>query len=303
MTRQEAEQVSRFFASLAGATGDVTGRLLEIRAIRAASVKRWFFPSREVPDGVQRVCAVAGNHNLYFGAHLRDSAASDTDAVPEANCVFVDIDRLEQAQEAFRRLDRFRPLPAHIVWTGNGVHAYWPLTRPLPLRTGSEREQYRSIQRRLARCFDADISVSDPSRILRMPYTWNHKYAPPRQCRFLRQEGDVRFELEEILAGLPEILENPRRPYEARLRAAQEPADREDNAACLLAHCQRIARRPIPEGERNRRLCQWAVYLREETPFDAGTIRTLLRERARNSMGTHPVTDEELERIFRWARV
>jgi hypothetical protein len=65
------------------------------------------------------------------------------------------------------------------VATGGGMHVYWLLDEPYDVQTDSER--LKSILRRLATALKADISATDPARVLRLPATLNVKYEPARE--------------------------------------------------------------------------------------------------------------------------
>ena len=101
------------------------------------------------------------------------------------------------------------PLPL-IVNSGNGIHAYWPLTEPLnveewqPLADSLKREC-------VARGLHADAAVTaDAARILRLPGSLNQKTDPPRPVYVVQADvtpmspAKLRMLFGEGLKGLPE---------------------------------------------------------------------------------------------------
>lgn len=85
--------------------------------------------------------------------------------------LYVDADTADAAQ----RVRAFTPAPTLIVRSGSGdnVHAYWSLAKPVP------PAWFERANRRLAHHLGADIKVTDAARILRPPGTLNHKMEPP----------------------------------------------------------------------------------------------------------------------------
>jgi hypothetical protein len=93
--------------------------------------------------------------------------------------LFADCDFKEHGEAAVRdyiALMDYRP--SLVVNSGNGLHLYWRLNEPL------------TDMQRAAKLLDlwvrtipvADWGVNDVARVLRLPGTLNHKYAPPRPC-------------------------------------------------------------------------------------------------------------------------
>lgn len=50
----------------------------------------------------------------------------------------------------------------------------------LKLKKHITKEKAEQITKYLARKFNSDIAATDCTRLIRMPYTYNHKYDPPR---------------------------------------------------------------------------------------------------------------------------
>lgn len=124
---------------------------------------------------------------------------------------------------ALRELGRFCratgfPVPAILVDSGNGCHAYWPLTEDIDV------DPWRALALRLkAKCtelgFRADPTcTADAARILRVPTTLNHKQQPPKPVSILQDTGQV-FVATELLAKLV-----PANPFEGVIPSANTPA-------------------------------------------------------------------------------
>lgn len=113
-------------------------------------------------------------------------------------CLFVDLDSKDfgDKKTAARELGLFcrttgMPMPAILVDSGGGLHAYWPFDADLDVAA------WRALAGQLkAKCaelgFKADPTcTSDAARILRVPTTMNHKYTPALPCRVIHDSGAV----------------------------------------------------------------------------------------------------------------
>lgn len=94
-------------------------------------------------------------------------------------------------------LNALEPRPTMIVASGSEqhAHAYWTLTRPMPV------EQLQQANRRLAAVLGADQCCADAARILRPPDTLNFKHDPPRPVTLVEYTG-ARHRPETLLAAL-----------------------------------------------------------------------------------------------------
>jgi hypothetical protein len=188
-----------FTALYAGHSG-----ILELRTValadteyeqRIAARYRQFVP---VHDGrfdqrhIDRFLKNTGARRMaaYFGVALRKPEAARDRKGTAAYCqtlttLFVDADfkRLGE-EETRRRIDAFAITPSAIVNSGGGLHAYWFLRPALALDTPNRLAEARVILRRLAIGVAdvADVAVSEPARVLRIPGSFNFKpeYDAPR---------------------------------------------------------------------------------------------------------------------------
>lgn len=154
-----------------------------------------------------------GKTNCYFGVLLRkpgtrigyyDSKThrgTEADALA-SNCVWMDIDFKATPEDAVRSFLKALPLkPSIVVRSGGGVHVYWLLREPAE---GDDLRRVKAINRALVRHTGqtGDKQSVDLARVLRVPFTANVKYEPPRPCSISYWSPDTRYNLsqfEEIL--------------------------------------------------------------------------------------------------------
>ena len=135
--------------------------------------------------------------DVYVGCAPRSRRAGTKDAVAEVWTLWAECDGASAAAAA----REFMPRPAMIVASGSGpnIHAYWPLRHPIAPQD-AERANLR-----LASAIGADANCFDASRILRPPGTWNHKSAPPHRVALVEHRLAVRFDIDEVVAGLRHV--------------------------------------------------------------------------------------------------
>lgn len=131
----------------------------------------------------------------YYGlATFTTEGSRRNDNVAQMRSFFLDLDcgpnkDYEDQQSAVKDLRRFcqeikMPRPM-LVNSGRGVHAYWPLKRPIP------RDEWLPLAETLkqackAKNLKADPAVTaDSARILRVPGTHNHKDETPKEVNLL----------------------------------------------------------------------------------------------------------------------
>lgn len=179
------------------------------------SVSDWRSGTAEVVellDGQPTLSNFAREHaakfDVYVGAAPRTMREGGKNAIAQVWCLWADCD----TPEAIERLKHFRPKPGLIIGSGNGQHAWWPLSHPL-----SPVWAVRA-NRRLAHALGADIKATDAARILRYPGTLNHKTDPP--MRVMIEKGirnpraDFALPVAAIVGGLsdPPGTAKPRKP-------------------------------------------------------------------------------------------
>jgi len=105
-----------------------------------------------------------GHAGIFFGVNANDGQGFKTANIVSTCCVFVDLDGAPLAN-----LDRLPIRPHAIIGTSPGKwHAYW-FVIGLPL------DQFKLLQKRLAALIEADPSVCDLARIMRLPGFYHQK--------------------------------------------------------------------------------------------------------------------------------
>ena len=141
----------------------------------------------------------ANGHDTYFALATFTAAGSRKQVnVEQLRSIFIDIDygphhgvetkygTLEEVVSALRSFCKEFSLPKpYIVSTGGGVHAYWPLDKPI------DKEEWYPLAATLAdRCIEYGLGIDAPctidsARILRVPDTYNFKTDEKREVKFL----------------------------------------------------------------------------------------------------------------------
>jgi hypothetical protein len=226
---------------------DPTDRV-EIRRIGKPGAKKVFFDSwSEVIHEWPTIEAWNGDHHIYFGVCPRDGRTGTDDDVSVARCVFIDIDGTTDRAELDRRIEGL-PEPSAVVFSGGGFHAYWMLDAP-----ETDLNRWRQMMKALIRRCDADPSVHNPSRIMRLPGTRNIKQGRG-DCVLLEHHPERVYPTGWIEAlGLPEpqasIAATPDTGDEKWLQLTRTTLD--------WLNGDTIA----PEGERNHQLFKAAAEM------------------------------------------
>jgi len=140
------------------------------------------------------------NDNLYFTVATRNGGGRKEHIV-NIPAVWVDIDFKDIPEaEAEKRLREFPLRPTYVVRSGGGLHVYWLFKEPL---TKKEIAFTEYLLKQLAVYFDADMSVTDASHILRLPDTRNFKYRPPALVKIV-EHGEMRYDPSDF-EFLPEL--------------------------------------------------------------------------------------------------
>ena len=165
-----------------------------ITSIKDGKVNQKFYSS--IVDLVDSAADIdAKGSNAYFAlATFNETGSRKADNVKLLRSFFVDIDcgptkEYPSQKEALSALKAFcvktsMPKPA-VVDSGRGIHAYWPLVRPVSF------SQWEPIAERFKQlCLSNGLRIdpvvtADAARILRIPGTHNHKDSPPKIVRLL----------------------------------------------------------------------------------------------------------------------
>jgi RepB DNA-primase from phage plasmid len=198
------------------AGAEPAGGLLEIRHKPHGSHLRrlGFYPVENMSAMVAAIGKAAAGGDVWVGVaprrgvyRVRDRKRSGgLDAISRVWAMWVDADT-SAACDAVRS---FEPAPSILIRSGSGLHAYWPLRRPLT--PGDAKRACR----RLAHHLGADMVATDAARVMRPPGTSNWKTAPPKPVACERLEAvsysakDVVGQLTDPPGAVPRRIDRPR---------------------------------------------------------------------------------------------
>ncbi|MFA6076595.1 MAG: AAA family ATPase [Candidatus Paceibacterota bacterium] len=100
------------------------------------------------------------------------------------------------------------PTPTIINRTQKGAHLIWLYTEILK-PTLENIAKWKDVQKRLVHCFNGDTAATDPSRVLRMPYSLHLKDPNnPFEIKVMSYKPEARCTLEELEMTVPRYSEN-----------------------------------------------------------------------------------------------
>jgi hypothetical protein len=100
--------------------------------------------------------------------------------------------------------------PTIIVQSGHGYHLYWPLEESL---TGERVWEAEPVLRGIVECLQADGSVAEIARIMRLPGTLNLKSQPFQECKVVSHKpGKFSFEKMKVFFKPSERTSEPAFP-------------------------------------------------------------------------------------------
>ena len=157
-----------------------------------------FFAVSDIDALAREIRERSGGTDVYVGCVPRLRRSGTKDALGSSSVLWAECD----GEAAARAALAFTPRPSVVVASGSGgnLHAYWPLSEPLPGRLLEEANL------RLVAALGADPQCFDAGRILRPPGTWNHKRRPPTPVALMRFEPARRYRLEEVVAATPVVV-------------------------------------------------------------------------------------------------
>jgi hypothetical protein len=207
--RQPMRDLVAYLAVLAGP--DPAGDYLELRyRADGRGMRQRFIDAARPSAAAAAITALARSRDVYVGCVPRTRRAGGKNALARSWTLWADCD----TPASIEALEDFAPQPAIIVRSGRGLHAYWPLTAPLP-PAPLERAN-RRLAHRLGACQSA---VTNAAAILRPPTTTNFKYDPPAPVVLARFTGE-RLTAEGVTGRLPDP------PSRRRPRPAGQPPPR-----------------------------------------------------------------------------
>lgn len=190
--------------------GAPPGALLDVRYRTTRRGLTRVFIDAKAPDAASTITRIGRHTDVYVGCAMRIRRRGTRDDLAPTALLWADCD----TPRSLAALNVFEPTPTMIVASGSEqhAHAYWTLTRPLPV------EQLQHANRRLAAALGADRRCADAARILRPPDTLNFKHTPPRPVELIQHTGQL-HRTKDILAAIPatpRAANRPRRLQDAR---------------------------------------------------------------------------------------
>ena len=177
------------------------------------------------PESIDSLLGAASNHNrtdnVYMGVLLRREkwarGSRGTEALALCSMVvWAEFDFEGQGHkgktvpeaDVRKFLQEFPLKPSIIVRSGGGIQVYWLLKEHA---TGQELWRLKEINKAIAKHFGADTASVDLARVLRIPWTTNYNYDPPRRVEISWWHPEWRYILddfdflptEELKIGVP----------------------------------------------------------------------------------------------------
>lgn len=166
--------------------GDIVElRFIKGKAPNAQIRKQWAF-AEDLPGMADKLNTLnRQDWNIYFGPNPRkERGVSGDNNVLMARCLFCDFDHIEAGDGCglfeFVNSENFLrglPEPTLAVNSGHGIHTYWRLTEPM-----TDMAAWKNMQERLNASLEADKTIKNPERIMRMPGFQNVKREPFVDC-------------------------------------------------------------------------------------------------------------------------
>jgi RepB DNA-primase from phage plasmid/CHC2 zinc finger len=250
-SKPAASDLHRYLRVLAGR--HPAGRWLEVRyGIRGGAMGRRFIPVSCTADAARLIATRAARSDVYCGVLLRTQRAGGRDAVSGSHLAFIEID----TPDAQQRLREFAHPPTMLVASGSPghLHAYWQLSTPIGVH------DLEAANRRLAYTLGGDLASVDAARILRPPGSWNHKHTPPAAVRLLELHAALRYQPDELTAGLDDP-PAPRREATVVHRGWLHPHDR---VLLAIPACDYVTQLTGLEANRAGKVC--CPFHPDETP-------------------------------------
>lgn len=209
--------LSAFLKALFPSLGD--SAYIEIRAKHKSG-----HITQEWATSIEEVIALAKplreEHDVWFGLGARNKKRGKAEDVCLLSCLWADIDAekfsSKSKEEALAFVESLPLSPSIVVDSGGGLQAYWLLdysTSDVAWVRKIMRALHHDLSRHVTKPFD---TVYDPSRVFRLPYTKNYKYAPPQDVLILQFTPDRRYSVEALTQALsvPEETEDQPTVYD-----------------------------------------------------------------------------------------
>ncbi|MFP5260877.1 MAG: hypothetical protein ACLGJB_03095 [Blastocatellia bacterium] len=143
--------------------------------------------------------------NQTRGLYFVVNKGGDCDAsITEVTAFFAEIDDLP-IPEQLRRFKAGPLKPSIQVRTRKSIHSYFPLGGECAI------EQWREVQERLIAYYGSDVSIKNPSRVMRVPHFDHIHYVKEtlelerRHVEILLFDPDSRFTVAQMLQAFPSV--------------------------------------------------------------------------------------------------
>jgi hypothetical protein len=190
----DQDQIITFFEKLYGGCESRGYLVLWTRNDRRSN----FFSLNQIKEAAQEAATLAAEKDVYFAVGLQktrpSSGRGSADTVTVIPGLWCDIDikgpghgrsdlpeTVDDALELAHAIEGFPP--TLLVHSGGGIHAYWLFKEPWVIESKEEREKAQILvrswedtlrQHAKEKGYHLD-STSDLARVLRVPFTFNHK--------------------------------------------------------------------------------------------------------------------------------
>jgi len=142
-----------------------------------------------------RLTQLNQDRGIYF---VVNSGGDKDNEITKFNAFFMEIDSLFLSTQ--RRKIEASPIPPSIrVKTKKSLHSYWPICGPC------SKAEWKDMQERLIHYFNSDPSISNPSRVMRLPGYDHIDEQENRRKVLVEHFSEKNFTLAEMQAAYPAV--------------------------------------------------------------------------------------------------
>ncbi len=172
---------------------------IEVRFRDPGDPDRWrqrYYPPSQPAKAARGIVVVGNRTDAYVGVAVRRRRAGVKGAIDKVDVVWADLDGPARVD-----VDGMAVPPGVVVRSGTAEHRhlYWLLSEPVGV------DEAEDANRRIAALLGADGGVvCNAAAVLRPPATLSFKADPPTPV-VVERLNHVRHEIDDVLAGLPEL--------------------------------------------------------------------------------------------------
>ena len=174
--------------------------LVGLRAISSSERRKAFIAHTDEDFFDYFIRQYNNNFNIYF---IVNSVwgGQKKEHVKLVNAFFADFDAKDYGgnfKPIVEGINSFELVPSFINHSGNGLHCYWILERPLEVGREITRVEFEGIQKGLALHLKSDQAVTDINNVMRLPGAYNVKdLANKKMCQVIAMT-DNRYLVEQF---------------------------------------------------------------------------------------------------------